>query len=125
MTGVGGFSWASALARAVWGIRTSARKRIGPQKFGAFLAFITGAISAAAGTREIYVWQRQPSAELETSLRAFASQADGFCALAAEVTWKNERPTVVRPALDFQLLASLQRPLGLALRIGNFSGAFG
>src|SRR4051812_40848443 len=80
--------------------------------------------AAAPFTREIYVWQRQPSAELTRSLRTFAPQADAICVLAAEVGWKGGRMTLVRPAVDFAMLASLQRPVGLALRIGAFPGPF-
>jgi hypothetical protein len=91
---------------------------------GVFFAFVASVAIAPAATREIYVWQRQPSAELAAALRSFAPQADGFCVLAAEVSWKDGRPAVVRPALDFRLLASLARPIGLALRIGSFPGPF-
>ena len=83
-----------------------------------------GAVSLFAGTREAYVWQRQFGAEVADSLRNFQPQLDGFCVLAAEISWVGGRMQVARPAIDFAPLVALRKPVGLALRIGTFTGAF-
>jgi hypothetical protein len=77
-----------------------------------------------AGTKEVYVWQRKFSAEVAASLAAFQPDIDGCCVLAAEVTWINGRMYVTRPAIAYGPLLKLGKPIGLALRIGAFSGSF-
>lgn len=73
---------------------------------------------------EVYVWQRawtQPVRE------AVAEHATNFAALAvlkAEVSWKAKKPQLVRVALDYESLRNAQRPVGIALRIGPYSGPF-
>lgn len=44
--------------------------------------------------------------------------------LVAEVRWEKGRPVIVRPSVAFRSLTSTGRPVGLALRIGPFSGPF-
>jgi len=91
---------------------------------GIFLAALATAVATRGGTREVYVWQRQAGAEVTAALREFAPQVDGFCALAAEVSWPAGRLRVVRPSVDFAALAALRKPAGLALRLGAFAGPF-
>ncbi|MEO5958149.1 MAG: DUF3142 domain-containing protein [Opitutaceae bacterium] len=87
--------------------------------------FLFNAANAGgAGTREVYVWQRQFGTEVVAALQAFQPQIDGCCVLAAEVSWVGGRAHVVRPAIDFRALVAVNKPVGLALRIGAFSGAF-
>jgi hypothetical protein len=89
-----------------------------------FFAFATLAILARAHTREVYVWQRQFDAEVVSALSAFQSQIDGACVLAAEVGWKGGKPDIIRPTIDFRALAAMERPTGLALRVGAYAGRF-
>ncbi len=86
------------------------------------LGWVVATATACASTREIYVWQRAASPELTAALHEFADKADGFCALAAEVTWQKNQPQVVRVPLDYVTLKTLGRPVSLALRVGPFSG---
>jgi hypothetical protein len=44
--------------------------------------------------------------------------------LAAEVSWKQKRPEVARAALGYDILRNMNRPVGLALRIGPHPGPF-
>jgi hypothetical protein len=90
----------------------------------AFLAFLMPGVAVRAHTREVYVWQRQFDAEVAAALRAFQPEIDGACVLAAEAGWKNGKIDVVRPTVDFRALATLEKPVGLALRITAFSGRF-
>ncbi|HUR56775.1 MAG TPA: DUF3142 domain-containing protein [Opitutaceae bacterium] len=79
---------------------------------------------ACAGTREVYVWQRQFGPEIAASLNTLQPVIDGACVLAAEVSWTGGRMRVVRPTLDYAPLIALKKPIGLALRIGAFAGPF-
>jgi hypothetical protein len=45
-------------------------------------------------------------------------------ALGAEVTWEHGQARVARIPLDYEALRSAGRPIGVALRIGPFSGPF-
>lgn len=74
---------------------------------------------------EIYVWQRRWDAVVSKALEQAAYQASGFTVLAAEVTWEEGRPdSVVRAAIDYGTLKATGKPVGLALRIGPYSGAY-
>lgn len=76
-----------------------------------------------AATREAYIWQRHFDDEVVESVRVLAPQLDGVCVLAAEVSWK-PTPDVVRSAVNYKALAALGKPVGLALRINDYPGAF-
>lgn len=87
----------------------------------ALLALVTAAL---AHTREVYVWQRQFDAEVAAALSSFQPQIDGACVLVAEVGWKAGKFDVVRPSVDFRTLATMAKPVGIAVRIGAYSGKF-
>ena len=73
---------------------------------------------------EVYVWQR---AWTEPVRKAVEQQGTNFSALAvlkAEVSWKDRKPQVAWVAVDYATLAKTQRQVGLALRIGPYSGPF-
>jgi len=75
--------------------------------------------------QEIYVWQRQWGAALSKAIERAASQASGFTALAAEVSWKSGRADqIVRVPIDYSILKATARPVGIALRVGPYSGPF-
>lgn len=86
-------------------------------------AVILGCVAALAATREAYVWQRQFDDEVVESMRELAPQLDGLCVLATEISWK-PKPDVVRPPVNYQALFALGKPVGLALRINDYAGAF-
>jgi hypothetical protein len=44
--------------------------------------------------------------------------------LKAEVTWQGEKPQLAQVPIDYQALTKIKRPIGLALRIGPYSGSF-
>ena len=75
--------------------------------------------------QEVYVWQRawtQPVRE------AVAQQATNFATIAvlrAEISWTtNRQPQLTRANVDYETLAKVRRPVGLALRIGTYAGPF-
>ena len=94
------------------------------------LAEVAGAAPAATAPAtpvlppEVYVWQRAWTEPVRGAMRAHAGSFSNLVVLAAEVTWKQGNPTLVRVPLDFALLRSLPCPVGLALRIGPFGGPF-
>jgi hypothetical protein len=75
--------------------------------------------------QEIYVWQRRWDAAVSKALEQAAYQASGFTVLAAEVGWKGRRvDRVVRVPIDYSTVKAAEKPVGLAFRIGPYSGPF-
>lgn len=89
-----------------------------------FLGFGLSVSGLFGATREAYVWQRQWGSEVSAALQAFQPDVDGVCVLAAEISWVGERMQVARPAINWAALTAFEKPVGLALRIGPFHGAF-
>lgn len=76
-------------------------------------------------THEVYVWQRRWDAAVSKAVEQAAAQASSFSVLAAEVSWKDGRlDDVARAAIDYGSLKAVGKPIGLALRIGPYSGPF-
>lgn len=74
---------------------------------------------------EIYVWQRHWDPMLSKAIEQAAAQASGFSVLAAEVSWKaGQVDRVVYVPIDYSTLKATQKSVGLALRIGPYSGPF-
>ncbi len=74
---------------------------------------------------EAYVWQRRWDTPVSEALERASARVCGFTALAAEVSFKGGRADqVVRVRLDYDSLKATERPVGLALRIGPYSGPF-
>ncbi|MDF9832301.1 hypothetical protein M2103_000511 [Ereboglobus sp. PH5-5] len=83
------------------------------------LATCARAAAGAAWTHDAYIWQRKPAAQVNDALRASSGQVNGYCVLASEISWDKASPKIVRPRFDYAGLASLEKPIGLALRIGT------
>jgi hypothetical protein len=79
----------------------------------------TGALPQSA-----YAWQRVWNEAVLEAVSARARHLSSLVVLNAEVGWKHGEPVLVRIPLDFETLRETQRPVGLALRIGPFSGPF-
>jgi hypothetical protein len=75
-------------------------------------------------TNEVYVWQRLWNEPVRGAVREHATNFNRLVVLAAEVTWRDQKPEVTRLAVDFPTLAQTRTPVGLALRIGPFAGPF-
>lgn len=73
---------------------------------------------------QAYVWQRDWGDSLERSLRSQAPEFERYVVLIAEVTWPRGVAQIVRVPIDHQTLSKLPIRVGLALRIGTFSGPF-
>jgi hypothetical protein len=72
----------------------------------------------------MYVWQRQWNESVAQALARATGSAQGFTALAAEVSWRGGRARVTRVQLDYAALRATRRPIGLALRLGSYAGPF-
>jgi hypothetical protein len=73
---------------------------------------------------EAYVWQRVWNEPVREAVSQHAADFRQLVLLNAEVSWKGRAPHVVHVPLDYVTLRELQRPVGLALRIGPFPGPF-
>ncbi|MCX6898600.1 MAG: DUF3142 domain-containing protein [Verrucomicrobia bacterium] len=72
----------------------------------------------------VYIWQRSWTEPLRASLAVHAKNFSALVMLNAEVAWRKQRPEAVRVSPDWAALRACGRPVGLALRIGNFGGPF-
>ena len=70
------------------------------------------------------MWQRAWREPVRQALQRHGTNFSGIVALGAEVTWERGQARVANVPVDFEALRSAGRPIGLALRIGPFSGPF-
>jgi hypothetical protein len=75
-------------------------------------------------SQEVYIWQRAWTPPVQEAVANHCGAFSNVVALAAEVSWNHGNPETVRVPLDFNALAMIGRPIGLALRIGPYSGPF-
>jgi len=92
------------------------------------LTCLVTAAAAAPLPQEVYVWQRAWTEPVRAAVREHGGNFVSVVVLSAEVDWQNSQPTVVRVPLDYDLLTRLRRAnhlaVGLALRVGFYSGKF-
>lgn len=73
---------------------------------------------------EVYVWQRAWTQPVREAVAQRATNFAEVVPLKAEITWTDKKPELARVAVDYPTLAKSGRPIGLALRIGPYSGPF-
>jgi hypothetical protein len=73
---------------------------------------------------EAYVWQRTWNDPVRAAVTNHADTFQRIVILSAEVTWQNKQPRILRIPIDYVALHNLDTPVGLALRIGPYSGPF-
>jgi hypothetical protein len=73
---------------------------------------------------DAYVWQRAWTASVTNTVAQRAPSFGELIVLQAEVSWSGATPRCTHAEVDPALLASLTRPVGMALRIGSFPGPF-
>ncbi len=71
-----------------------------------------------------YIWQRSWTPALKAMIKEHDSTFQHLIALGAEITFKNGTPETTDARVDYKLLSKLTCPIGLALRIGPYHGAF-
>ncbi len=74
--------------------------------------------------QSVYVWQRNWTSSVRDSVTNLAPHFSSLVPLATEIVWQKEKPQAIHVALDYDVLRQTKCPIGLALRIGSFSGPF-
>jgi len=80
--------------------------------------------SSAPLSHSVYVWQRQWNESVVQGIADIAGKVDGYCLLAAEVSWDGEVPQVVKVNYDVGALTNIDKRVALAVRIGPYTGSF-
>lgn len=75
--------------------------------------------------QQAYVWQRQWDEPVRDAVRGHGGAFERVVVLGAELTLGEGEPGAVRVAVDHASLRALDRPVGVALRIGPYAGPFG
>lgn len=115
------------------------RRRVSPGPVPARLGFAWMALvlgltgceppSAAPTARpwphEAYVWQRTWTSNVTAALSTRGPEFERLVVLGAEIAWREGQPRTVKVPLDPSALRATGRPIGVALRVGPFSGPFG
>ena len=109
----------SAVSRAV--VRAAAVAWIGA---GASLSSAENAGPSPRLRQEAYVWQRRWTPALRQALQDHAGALDGLVVLFSDIGFRDRRPRVVRAELDGEWLRASGCAVGMALRVGAWSGPF-
>lgn len=72
----------------------------------------------------VYVWQRYWNEPVQTAVRNAANEVSGFVILGGEISWDAGEMKFISADADYRLLAELQKPVGIALRIGPYPDKF-
>jgi hypothetical protein len=95
-----------------------------------FWLMFTAAISNSSATttstlpHDIYIWQRVWNDSVIEAVTNHSPAFSNLVVLKAEITWRNGRPEVTSAHVNYPALAATHRPVGIALRIGAYSGPF-
>ena len=73
---------------------------------------------------DVYVWQRKWTPSLRNAIQEHGPAFSQVVLLAAEVTWRDGKPELFRVPTDYEGLKRGNRPVGVALRVGPYSGSF-
>lgn len=73
---------------------------------------------------EVYVWQRVWNDSVIDAVTNHGPAFSNLVVLKAEVVWHNGKPETIPARVDYASLTATHRPIGIALRIGPFSGPF-
>jgi len=104
---LGGMIALLAVVTAVWLHRDGERRASGPLP------------------HQAYVWQRSWGPEVREAINRASDSLSGIVVLCVEVSWRDRQPRVETAEWEPKFLAGVKTPVGLALRIGPYSGPFG
>lgn len=76
-------------------------------------------------THEAYIWQRSWDKATKGAVAGRTARFERVVVLAAELTIRRDEVAVGKAQVDYHLLKQTGRPIGVALRIGPYSGPFG
>lgn len=85
---------------------------------------LAAAAIAAPLPHDVYVWQRAWKESVREAVVQHGTNFQSIVVLGAEVTWKNGQPQTTRVAVNYDSLRAVQRPVGIALRIGPSAEPF-
>ncbi len=84
------------------------------------------AVPRASGPlpHHVYVWQRAWTPAVCEAVQNTGNGFSRLVVLAAEVSFRNNSPRIVRVPVDYRALQKSNLPTGIALRIGPYQGVF-
>ena len=74
--------------------------------------------------QEAYLWQRAWTDSVRASLSEANSVFPSVCVLAAEIAWDQRQPKLARVGVDYAAIRRADMGMGVALRVGVYSGPF-
>lgn len=98
-----------------------------------FLAFLLSTVAGCESapsrqsgplSQEAYVWQRSWDDPVNEAISTAATEMKGLVVLAAEISFEGEQISTARVGVDYESLKQSGLPIGLALRIGAWTGEF-
>ena len=111
-----------AMTASCW-LRTMRTPRIFPASL-ALLSLLASCGDSGRSTAPLgqwaYVWQREWTLAVSAAIRQAAAKLDGLVVLGAEIAWKDGKPKLLRPPVDWAVLRETGRPIGIAMRIDPF-----
>src|SRR5579871_4575621 len=75
-------------------------------------------------TQQVYVWQRAWTGEVRDAIGGAGKEFSRMVVLGAEVSFSSGKWRVARAQVDWNQLAKGNSPVGIALRVGPYRGAF-
>jgi len=72
----------------------------------------------------LYVWNRSWSNEVLQGIRESAGKVAGYVVLAGQVEWEGSTLRVTSVGCDYAALAKTGKAVGIAIRVGAYSGPF-
>lgn len=81
--------------------------------------------AATSLPQRAYVWQREWTPAVSDAVKNVAtSKLDGIVLLGAEIVWDHGQPKPVRSNIDWRSVKTLNKPVGIAMRVAPFGGPF-
>lgn len=80
--------------------------------------------AATPMVQEAYVWQRVWTPAVRAAVLEHDRRLTRLVVLGAEISWDKGQPRVAQASMDYPTLLSANTAVGLALRVGGYSGSF-
>ena len=86
----------------------------------------TADCSRASGqmNQEVYLWQRDWTPSVTSTLLQHSENFSGIAVLAAEISWKKNSPVIFRTNPDYHAMRCAGKPVVITLRIGKAPNLF-
>lgn len=73
--------------------------------------------------QQAYVWQRDWTPAVNAAVSRAAPHVNGLVVLGAQISWKQGKPRVFLPDIDWKALHEAETPIGIGLRIDPLQGS--